>query len=139
MPGPVVKNILLVEDSPDDAAFFRRAAHEAQISAPILVLPSGSEALRYLAGQGAYADRSQHPFPSVMFLNLVLPDLDSFAVLEQARKQFDRKRLLIIVLTGAVETARLRKAYLFGADSFMTKPPRPDDLRQIVTGFPSYF
>ena len=67
------RGILLVEDNEDDVFLMRRALQGAGISNPLYLVDDGQKAIDYLAGTGDYADRSLHPFPALIFLDLKLP------------------------------------------------------------------
>ena len=136
---PLQKIVLLVEDSPDDVILFQRAFSRANLTHTLVAVGSGADTLLYLNGRGKYSDRAQHPLPSAIFLDLRLPDEDGLAVLEKIRSQFTRQQLLIIVLSGAQELRRMRNAYQLGADSFIQKPPSPEDFRNIAANFPNHF
>jgi two-component system, response regulator len=56
-------------------------------------------------------------------------------VLQRVRANFDRNRLLVVILTAADELPTIRRAYALGADSFIVKPPRPEDLLNLARGF----
>ena len=57
--------VLLVEDSPDDAFFVKRAFASAGLNHPLIAVEDGSEAIEYLCGKGKYADRSVFPVPGL--------------------------------------------------------------------------
>lgn len=135
----ISKLLLLVEDLDDDAFFFERAFGQAGLQNPIVRVATGSEAVLYLTGEGRFFDRTQFPFPSVMFLDLGLPHIQGLDVLESVRAHYSRSQLLIVVLTGGLDSAVTRKAYALGADSCLVKPPRPDELRDLAASFPDHF
>ena len=135
---PVAKTVLLIEDSADDSFFFERALRRAGLSHSVITISTGAEALLYLAGADRYADRAQYPLPALMFIDLHLPDMNGFDLLEQVRRDFSRQQLLLVVLTGAQELSAIRRAYALGADSFIVKPPRPEDFTNLALGFPNH-
>jgi CheY-like chemotaxis protein len=114
--------ILLVEDNPDDVLLLRRALTAAAVPAPVAVVRDGREARDYLAGDGIFANRVQHPLPVLMLLDLQLPHFSGFAVLEWLRAQPGLKRLPVIVLTSSREDRDVRTAYDLGANSYVVKP-----------------
>jgi CheY-like chemotaxis protein len=73
--------ILLVEDSPDDVFFFRRAVNKAGIVAETQVAVDGLEAINYLTNQGQYLDAEKFGPPRVIFLDLKLPHVNGFELL----------------------------------------------------------
>src|SRR6185369_13447817 len=60
---PMSKTILLVEDNPDDVKLTLRAFKRNNMMNPIVVARDGVEALDYLFGRGAYADRAEYRLP----------------------------------------------------------------------------
>lgn len=131
----MIATLLLVEDNEDDAFFMRRALERAGISQPLHHVADGREAVAYLAGDGVYADRSAHPFPSIVFLDLNLPYKSGLQVLEWIRQQPQFARLIVIALTSSSETVDLQRAYRLGVNSYVVKPPSADQLAEIARAF----
>jgi CheY-like chemotaxis protein len=77
------KVILLVEDNPDDEALTVRALKKNNILNEVSVARDGVEALEFLFGEGAYADRDSSAMPQVVLLDLKLPKLDGLGVLRR--------------------------------------------------------
>ena len=77
--------ILLVEDNPDDVLLMQRAFKKANLANPLQVVDNGEKAVAYLDGQDPYSDRSQHPVPVLVLLDLKLPRLSGLEVLEWVR------------------------------------------------------
>src|SRR5258705_2201153 len=71
--------ILLVEDSADDVFLIRRALKKAGFQNPVHVVCNGKEAMAYLNGEGNSANRQFFPLPSLVLLDLRLPDLSGLA------------------------------------------------------------
>lgn len=131
------KLILLVEDSDDDALIFQRMLKKAQLNNPVQRVTTVHDAICYLDGDGRFADRQQFPFPSIVFVDLKLPDKDGFEVLKWVGARPEMRTLLVIVLSGTGRVDDMVKAYRMGANSFLTKPPKPDELNDLSTGFAS--
>lgn len=127
--------LLLIEDNEDDAFFMRRALKRAGISHPLHHVVDGREAVAYLAGEGDYADRTAHPFPAIVFLDLNLPYKSGLQVLEWIRQQPRFARLVVIALTSSSETVDLSRAYRLGVNSYVVKPPSADQLAEMVRAF----
>src|SRR5437868_11863537 len=75
------RSMLLVEDNEDDVFLLQRALKYAGIENPLHIVQDGEAALAYLSGAGVFADRTQHPLPFIVFLDLKLPYLNGFEVL----------------------------------------------------------
>ena len=74
--------VLLVESQEQDALWFCQAARRMPKLEIIWHARDGEEAIHYLSGLGIFSDRQKHPFPDVLVMDLVLPKLDGFGVLD---------------------------------------------------------
>lgn len=116
------KIILLVEDNPDDVELTMRALKKNNIQNEVVVARDGAEALDYLFGEGKYAGRNTSVMPQIVLLDLKLPKVSGFEVLERLRSN-DRTRLLpIVILTSSKEEIDLVEGYSRGANSYIRKP-----------------
>src|SRR5947199_9104713 len=77
----VESTILLVEDNEDDILLLERALRNARLANPLKVVKDGEEAIKYLSGDSAYADRTRYPFPFLILLYIRFPRLSFFEVL----------------------------------------------------------
>src|SRR6476660_5646829 len=109
--------ILLVEDHEDDVFLMRQAIKEAGLANPIRVATDGKEAIDYLSGQGPFADRSRHPLPALVFLDLKLPGISGHEVLSWMRAEAQFRSTPVVVLTASEDPADLKKSYELGANS----------------------
>lgn len=114
--------ILLVEDREDDIAIVRRALVRAHLVNPLHVVRDGEEAIEYLGGTGKYANREEFPLPGLILLDLKMPRVDGFQVLEWIRKQPGLKGTVVLVLTSSNQLRDVNRAYALGASSFLVKP-----------------
>src|SRR6266478_86646 len=61
--------------------------------------------------------------PDLVLLDLLMPHLDGFALMEWLRERIPREEYLpILVLTADVSAATRRRALAAGANDFVTKP-----------------
>lgn len=131
--------ILLVEDNPDDVLLIQRAFRKANLVNPISVVDDGEKAISYLSGAGEYADRSRHPVPVLVLLDLKLPRKSGHEVLAWIKQHAAFKRLPVVVLTSSTETVDVNKAYDLGANSYLMKPVGFDDLFAMVKTLQPYW
>ena len=96
------KNILLVEDNPDDVALTLRAFQKNLIKNDIHVASNGPDALAFLHERHAETQQYTNPLPVIMLLDLKLPKMDGFEVLERIRKHERTCYLPTIILTSAI-------------------------------------
>lgn len=123
------KDILLVEDNPDDVELTRIAFAEAKIANPLVVVRDGVEALDYLFARGAYAHRDIDDLPSIVLLDLNLPRVDGREVLQAIRADAHTRSLPVVVLTTSSEPFDIEAAYALGVNSYIRKPV---DFKQFV-------
>ena len=116
------KMILLVEDNPDDEALTLRALKKSNIANKIVVVRDGAEALDYLFGTGAFADRDPLELPQVTLLDLKLPKVDGLEVLRRLRADPRTRMLPVVILTSSKEEQDLISAYSIGVNSYVRKP-----------------
>jgi CheY-like chemotaxis protein len=128
--------ILLVEDSSDDVFFFRRAVQKSGLSAVTHVAADGVEAMDYLLHRGRFADAAAYPPPDIMFLDLKLPHVNGFEVLEWMRRHAECPKTPVVVLTSSSQPEDQERAEALGAALFLTKPPAPEQLRHALQQAP---
>jgi CheY-like chemotaxis protein len=133
----VKKVILLAEDSADDAVAVKRVLESAGIVNPVTEVRNAEETICYLEGEGPFADRELHPYPEVLFLDLLMPGGDGWEVLKWLKAHPTKKTMLLVVLTGVAQRQRLRDAYLAGANSFLLKPLNKAELDGLIAAWPN--
>lgn len=114
-------DILLVEDSPTTAELFVFALQYNKSSATIQVVRDGVEALDILLGD-AISPESARALPRVILLDLFMPRVDGFEVLQHLRAH-ERTRLLpVVVYSSSDQESDRREAFRLGANDYLYKP-----------------
>lgn len=134
-----LKTILVVEDSQEDAYILRRAFLESGCDAQLLFAKDGQEAIDYLAGEGEFRDRKVYPLPRLMFLDLKMPKVNGFDVLDWLQSQPKLKTVPVIVLTSSNQDKDVDRAYGLGANSYLVKPTSYDDYVEIAGKVDGYW
>lgn len=111
--------ILLVEDNPDDEELTVMALKGAGLHNEILVARDGAEALEYLVGSDK---RPSLEAPALVILDLKLPKMNGFEVLERMRATERLRRLPVVVLTSSDTDEDVVRSYELGANSYVRKP-----------------
>ncbi len=124
--------ILYVEDEENDIFFMQRAFKELGLPQPLMLARDGQEAIDYLAGAHQFEDRTRYPRPCLVLLDLNLPLKSGFDVLEWVRQHPELHTLVILVLSSSLQDKDIHHAYALGANAYMVKPPRADQLMQTV-------
>ena len=131
--------ILLAEDREDDIVLVQRAFAKGEIQNPLFVVRDGEEAIAYLAGDGKYANRAEYPLPDLLLLDLKMPRVDGFEVLQWVRRQPGFSALRIVVLTSSDQIRDVNTAYQLGANSFMVKPTDFENVIEMAKTLRSYW
>ncbi|UFH53953.1 response regulator [Spirosoma sp. KNUC1025] len=114
-------DILYVEDDPNDADIFNRLMRKMNRPFTYKVLNSGSDAVNYLTGQGAYSAQP-NVLPKLVLLDLNLNGISGFDVVHQARL-LDRTKFLPIVAFSTSDNPRdIHSAYEAGVNAYVVKP-----------------
>lgn len=114
--------ILLVEDSADDVFFMKRAFRLAGVQHSLQVVEDGEKAIEYLAGTGPFANRVEFPLPSLVLLDLRLPRIPGFDVLQWARREQSLDCIPFVIFSSSREDVDMRRAYALRANAFLVKP-----------------
>ena len=133
------KFILLVEDDSNDVLLIQRAFAKAGLKDSLKLVRDGEQAIDYLSGRGAYANREKFPLPYLLLLDLKMPGTDGFEVLQWLRGEPDLRRLLVVVLTSSNLQADVDRAYELGANSYLVKPVEFDEMVHLIQRFEAYW
>lgn len=133
-------NILLVEDEPNDVFLIERAFKKCGCQHLLQSVGDGEQAIAYLSGSHAFADREKYPLPSIVLLDLKLPKRSGLEVLAWLRDRPDKlKRLPVVVLTSSKQASDINRAYELGANSYLVKPVAFDGLLELVQAFNGFW
>ncbi len=115
------KNILYADDDPNDVLMFKMALKRATLPYTLATVEDGQQAMEWLTGKGAYADRQQFPLPELLILDLKMPKMNGFEVLEWVRSQTGLKTLPVIILSSSDDPGDVKRAYSLGATTYFVK------------------
>jgi CheY-like chemotaxis protein len=124
--------VLYVEDDPNDIMLMRYAWTRVGVENPLRIVPDGDEALRYLSGEGTYADRVDHPIPSLILMDLKLPKVSGLDVLKWIRAQPALHGLRVIVLSSSKRPPDIGAAHALRIDAYLVKSHTFDEWVEMV-------
>lgn len=130
--------VLVAEDSEDDRFMYGRAFEKVGLK-NVRFVPDGEEAIAYLRGEGKYADRTQHPFPNWMILDLKMPRKGGFEVLEWVREHTECSVIPTIIMTSSMIPSDVKRAYEIGVNTFFSKPHSQAELVALFQGLLDYW
>ncbi len=137
--NPLTGTVLIVDDEENDAFFLKDALRKAGILSPIQTVANGRLALDYLSGSGDFADRRNYPLPSVVFLDLKLPQVNGLEILKWIREEPSLPSMVVVVLTSSSLDEDIDRAYRLGANSYVVKPSSREKLVAIVKDFGNWW
>jgi len=114
--------ILLAEDDSDDVLLTQTTLDKAGAPTPAHVVRDGAEAIAYFRGSAPFQDRTKHPLPNLLLLDLRMPAVTGFEVLEWLRQRPELRPVIITVLTGSESPQDVERANGLGADFYIHKP-----------------
>jgi len=112
--------------------FMKIAFQKAGMGESLHAVVNGREAIDYLAGSGIYADRSQHPLPAVVLLDLNLPVIPGFDVLRWLRSRPELAGMPVVVFSSSTRDEDKAKARELGAKDFVGKPQTMGGFGEVV-------
>lgn len=128
--------LMMVDDDADDVVIFAHRLKMAGFRRPLLHFKNGGDAFMFLK-QFCTGEKAADQRPSVMFLDVNMPNLSGFDVLVWARQQPALKGMKIIMLSGATEPWDAKIALKLGADDYLMKFPEPEVLVDLLGPAPS--
>jgi CheY-like chemotaxis protein len=128
--------ILLVEDSLEDARMAMQAHKQGQVQCRISLVRDGDEALRFLHRRDIYA---RAPRPDLILLDLHLPKKSGRQVLAEIRGDMHLEQIPVVVLTASQVHEQILKEENLQVESYMIKPVDQDQFINIVKQLRRYW
>jgi CheY-like chemotaxis protein len=126
--GPV----LAAEDEESDAALLQLAFARANSPKKLVIVRDGQQVLDYLNGIREFSDRGIYPLPSVLLLDLKLPHLGGFEVLQWIRERPQFADLKIFIFSSSTPDSNIERALRMGAAALLIKPHGMQELIKVV-------
>ncbi|HKJ77159.1 MAG TPA: response regulator [Gammaproteobacteria bacterium] len=109
------REILVVEDDPDEEALLLRALKASNYTGEVSVARDGQEAIDYLMSE-------DNPPPRLIILDLKLPKMGGLKVLQALRVQNETRLIPVVVFTSSTDQSDILTCYDLGVNSFVNKP-----------------
>jgi len=128
--------ILLVEDSPDDADLTKDALRDGKVRNRIHHVEDGVEAMAFLRREGQYADA---PRPDLILLDLNLPRKSGRDVLTEVKNDPSLCCIPVVVMTSSDDERDILEAYRRHVNCYVTKPVDLDQFIAVVKSIESFW
>jgi CheY-like chemotaxis protein len=129
--------VLHVEDDPNDTLLLEHACRKAGVIFDLQAVSDGDQAIAYLSGLNDFSDRGKHPLPDLILLDLKMPRVSGFDVLNWLQSETSLRGVPVVVLTSSNHDADVKRAYDLGAKSYLVKPVGFEALVELVRTLPS--
>jgi CheY-like chemotaxis protein len=124
--------MLLVDDDPNDIVLFAAAIDQTGLDIVLQTAADGCHAIEQLEGRGKYANRSVHPKPDLVLLDLTMSTRDGFDFLAWRRASRWFNSLPVFLYTGSQDKVLIQRGLALGAERYIAKPHRFEDLKSLV-------
>lgn len=128
--------VLLVEDNAADILLLHEALEDFSMNIDLQVVHNGEEAVKYLHRREPYGDAEM---PDLILLDLNLPRVNGFEVLEMIKQDNLLKHIPVIVLSTSQAEEDINRSYQLHANCFITKPLNLDRFMDVVGDIGSFW
>ena len=125
-------DILLVDDDHADLALFGLAVDKSDLNIWVQNLTTGQQAIDYLEAKGAYTDRSLHPLPDVIVLDLAMPLVSGFDFLAWRKPSPAFSSIPVVVFSSSTDPHEAQRVITLGANKHISKPSDFDSWKRAV-------
>ncbi len=124
--------VLYVEDEENDILLVQLAFQRAGATQPLAIASDGREAIEYLTSVGHHAHRRKTPLPRLVLLDLNLPIVSGFEVLQWIRRQPAFRDLPVIVFSSSDRPQDQERARQMGATGYLVKPINMGHMDELI-------
>lgn len=124
--------IMLVEDDEGHQLLIRENLRAGGIVNDVIQLGDGQQAWDYLTRRGAYQDPAKSPRPGLILLDIKMPKVDGYALLEKIKGDPQLRAIPVLMLTSTDDQVEVNRCYSLGANSYVVKPIRYEEFQDRV-------
>ena len=124
--------IMLVEDDEGHMLLIRENLRAAGIVNELIEMPDGQQAMDYLTRRGAYQEPAKSPRPGLILLDIKMPKVDGFALLENIKHDPQLRMIPVLMLTSTDDQVEINRCYTLGANSYVVKPIRYEEFQERI-------
>ncbi|MCK6439997.1 MAG: response regulator [Planctomycetes bacterium] len=124
--------ILLADDDPADQQAFRWAVEDCGENVDLRIVSDGDTALRYLFRKDIYQDAERYPQPAAIVIDLNMPKVSGFAILNSLRLSPELNAVPVVVMSNSTRPSDKIQTRGLGAREFCLKPNSPAEYQEVV-------
>jgi CheY-like chemotaxis protein len=133
-------DILLVEDSQDDAELTIRELKKGHLANNLFHVKDGEEALNFIFAKEQYEHSRNIGFtPKVILLDIHMPKVNGIEVLEKLKADERTRNIPVVMLTSSKEHPDIQRCYRLGANSYIAKPVNFDAFAHAINNIGFYW
>lgn len=129
---PSLPPVLIVEDNEDHLSLTLEAFEEAGVTNPVHTAASLQAARAQLQAYQEQGLTRHTGLPCVILLDLRLPDGSGMELLREIKQEERLGAIPVVILTSSADTPDIKRAYLFGANSYLVKPVVFDEFHRTI-------
>lgn len=131
--------ILHVEDEWDDQFMLQRTLKKENVLIDLRVANHGDEAVEYLSGKGKFADRTAHPLPALILMDIKMPRRSGLEVLQWMRNDQGCRGIPVIMVSSSPLQTDMNRAYELGVNAYLIKPLAYLQVAEMLRSSPDLF
>lgn len=132
-------DILLVEDSPDDAEIAIAGLRTRNLGDKVVHLMGGEQVLDFICANSWSAQDPVQDAPKVILVDLNLTGMTGLEVLQQLKVRERTRAIPVVIFTGSDSKTDMWAAYRHGANSYVVKPTDPQKYAKAVGDIAHYW
>lgn len=135
----MARKILLIEDNPDDVVLTQMALANSGFQHELIQFTDGEEALNYLFHKGPYASLRPQDRPDLILLDLKMPGIDGFELLQTIKADAHTRIIPVVVLTISDADEDVLRSYELGASSCVRKRVHIKEFEETIRDMLAYW
>jgi CheY-like chemotaxis protein len=130
--------LFYIDDDANDILLFEDACREAGASFHLKTANDGEAAMKFLE-ETFESNSSSTERPVLVLLDIKMPRLSGFEILEWIRRRMKLNTLPVVIFTSSKHEVDIRRAYEAGASSYLVKTVDFSELIQMVKILDEYW
>lgn len=125
-------DLLLCEDSKTDAHFITRILTKENLTQKYHWVADGKQVIDYLLAE-------ENPLPKVIILDIKMPKLNGFEVLQRLKKEKRTAKIPVVMYSSSSQLSDIDTAYSLGASSYLSKPMKFKEMTELFKNICNYW